>query len=277
MDRPLELIRSWPVDHAAAAVRGPDGHEAAEGDTDRTFALASLTKLLTAVAVLVAVEEGSLGLDLAAPPPAPAGATVRDLLCHASGLGPDGDAALAAPRRQRIYSNRGYELLGEMVTSHTGMAFSEYLEEGVLGPLSMSRTELRGSPAAGAVSTTADLLRFTAALTRPGLLSVVTLAAMAAPHYPSIGGVLPGFGRHDPNPWGLGPEVRGAKHPHWTGTANSARTFGHFGRAGTFCWLDPDAGVTLVVLTDHEFGDWARTAWPELSDAVLAAFPTPRP
>jgi CubicO group peptidase (beta-lactamase class C family) len=87
--------------------------------------------------------------------------------------------------------------------------------------------------------------------------------------------VLPGFGRQEPNPWGLGPEVRGAKSPHWTGSANSVRTFGHFGRAGTFCWLDPDAGITLVVLTDREFGDWAKSAWPELSDAVLAAGRTP--
>jgi CubicO group peptidase (beta-lactamase class C family) len=182
MDRPLELIRSWPVDHAVAASRGVDGHESFEGDPHRRFPLASLTKLLTAVAVLVAVEEGSLDLDLPAPPPAPSGATVRDLLCHASGLGPDGDTPLAAPRRQRIYSNRGYELLADIVAEHTGMVFTDYLREGVLEPLAMAGTELDGSPAAGAVSTAADMMRFTAALTRPGLLSVVTLAAMAAPH-----------------------------------------------------------------------------------------------
>jgi CubicO group peptidase (beta-lactamase class C family) len=84
--------------------------------------------------------------------------------------------------------------------------------------------------------------------------------------------VLPGFGMQDPNDWGLGFEIRGAKAPHWTGTRNSARTVGHFGQSGTFLWVDPDARLGLVALTDRDFDDWARTAWPELSDAVLDAY-----
>jgi CubicO group peptidase (beta-lactamase class C family) len=82
--------------------------------------------------------------------------------------------------------------------------------------------------------------------------------------------VLPSFGRMEPNDWGLGFELRDAKSPHWTGTRNSPRTFGHFGASGTFLWVDSAAGVACGVLTDLEFGDWAKTAWPELSDAVLA-------
>jgi CubicO group peptidase (beta-lactamase class C family) len=74
----------------------------------------------------------------------------------------------------------------------------------------------------------------------------------------------------DPNDWGLAFELRGAKDPHWTGARNSPRTFGHFGRAGTFLWVDPDAAVACGVLTDREFGDWAKEAWPRFSDAVLA-------
>ena len=34
-------------------------------------------------------------------------------------------------------------------------------------------------------------------------------------------------------------------------------------------WVDPDAKLGLVALTDRDFGDWAKTAWPALSDAVL--------
>jgi CubicO group peptidase (beta-lactamase class C family) len=83
--------------------------------------------------------------------------------------------------------------------------------------------------------------------------------------------VLPGFGSQDPNDWGLGFEIRATKSPHWTGAANSPATFGHFGQSGTFLWLDPEAHLALVVLTDRDFDDWARTAWPALSDAVLAA------
>ncbi len=52
--------------------------------------------------------------------------------------------------------------------------------------------------------------------------------------------MLPGFGVQRPNDWGLGFEIRDAKSPHWTGSANSGRTYGHFGQSGTFIWVDPD-------------------------------------
>ena len=51
---------------------------------------------------------------------------------------------------------------------------------------------------------------------------------------------------------------------------NSPKTFGHFGQAGTFLWVDPDAGVACVALTDRPFGPWAAEVWPEFADAVLA-------
>ena len=82
--------------------------------------------------------------------------------------------------------------------------------------------------------------------------------------FPGLDGVLPGFGRQTPNDWGLGIELRDAKAPHWTGERNSPRTYGHFGRSGTFLWVDPDAGVALACLTDRDFGDWAKEAWPRL-------------
>ena len=59
--------------------------------------------------------------------------------------------------------------------------------------------------------------------------------------FPGLGGVLPGVGRFQPLDWGLGFELRDAKHPHWTGRRNSPATFGHFGGAGTFLWVDPVA------------------------------------
>ena len=55
-----------------------------------------------------------------------------------------------------------------------------------------------------------------------------------------------------------------------TMSQNSPGTYGHFGRSGTFLWVDPDAGIALACLTDLAFGDWAADAWPRLSDAVLA-------
>jgi CubicO group peptidase (beta-lactamase class C family) len=96
-----------------------------------------------------------------------------------------------------------------------------------------------------------------------------TLDEATTVQFPGLVGVLPGFGRQEPNDWGLGPELRDAKSPHWTGARNSPRTFGHFGRSGTFLWVDPVAGVALGVLADRPFGDWAVDAWPRLADAVL--------
>jgi hypothetical protein len=36
-------------------------------------------------------------------------------------------------------------------------------------------------------------------------------------------------------------------------------------------WIDPAFGIGLVVLTDRDFDQWAKDAWPALSDAVLTA------
>jgi CubicO group peptidase (beta-lactamase class C family) len=88
--------------------------------------------------------------------------------------------------------------------------------------------------------------------------------------FPGLRGVLPGFGRQEPNDWGLGFELRDDKAPHWTGSRNSPRTFGHFGASGTFLWIDPDAELACACLTDLEFGPWAANAWPRLADAVLS-------
>jgi CubicO group peptidase (beta-lactamase class C family) len=103
----------------------------------------------------------------------------------------------------------------------------------------------------------------------PILVDESTLGRARRPHVPELAGVLPGFGRHEPNPWGLGPEIRGNKTPHWTGLRNSPTTFGHFGQSGTMVWIDPVADTTLIALSDEPFGSWASAAWPALADAVL--------
>jgi CubicO group peptidase (beta-lactamase class C family) len=88
--------------------------------------------------------------------------------------------------------------------------------------------------------------------------------------------VVPGVGRFDPCDWGLGFELRDAKAPHWMGRRNSPASFGHFGGAGTFLWVDPIGELALVVLTDREFGPWSLDAWPSLSDDLLAVCSTGR-
>jgi CubicO group peptidase (beta-lactamase class C family) len=263
----LRQIETWEAPHTATAVVTPRGLVASRGDPEHPFALASVTKLLVADAVLVAVEEEALSLDQAAGPP---GATVAHLLAHASGLGPDG-GVVAPPGTRRIYSNAGFEALAATLEAASGMTMADYLHAAVVEPLGMSATRLDGSAAHGAVSSAADLARFAAELLAPRLLAPETLARATSPAFADLAGVLPGFGRQEPNPWGLGFEVRGDKHPHWTGRRNSPATFGHFGRSGTFVWVDPVAALALVVLTDRAFGPWSAEAWPRLSDGVLRA------
>ena len=225
---------------------------------------------LTAWATLIAVEEGIVDLDQPVGQP---GCTLRHLLAHAGGYPFDGDDPISPPERRRIYSNRGIELAAETVADAAAMPFAEYLREAVLAPLGMRSTELRGSPAHAGWSTVADVLAFVGELRRPRLVSPATAASATTAQFPDLGGVVPGFGRYAPCPWGLGPEIRGAKEPHWTGSRNSPRTFGHFGGAGTVLWVDPGVATACVALTDRPFDEWAEVArrvWPALADAVIA-------
>lgn len=268
----LQALDDWPVDHAAAAVIAPSGVIAAHGDTQRPFPLASVTKLLVARAVQVAVEEGAVELDTPAGPP---GATVRHLLAHASGLAPDSDRILAKPATRRIYSNYGFAVLATAVQDASGIDFSRYLSEAVFEPLGMTASRLDGGAAAagfGGVATVDDLSAFAGDLLVPGIVSAQLHDEAIDVQFPGLDGVLPGYGQQRPNDWGLGFEIRDAKHPHWTGAANSARTFGHFGQTGTLIWADPAIERALVVLTDRDFGDWAVQRWPALADAVVSGY-----
>jgi CubicO group peptidase (beta-lactamase class C family) len=262
-------VLDWPVPHAAAAVVAADGTVlAVAGEQEREFRLASVTKPLVAYAVLIAVEEGAVSWD---DPAGPDGSTVRHLAAHASGVSFEDGVVQAKPGVRRIYSNRGFELLADAVAAGAGMPFDEYLHEAVLEPLRMRSTRLEGSPAAGAVSTGADMARFAAELQTPTLVSAVTVDEATSVAFPELAGILPGYGRQTPNDWGLGFEIRDGKSPHWTGAHSSPRTYGHFGQSGTFLWVDPEAGVACVVLTDRDFGPWAIEAWPPFTDRVLAA------
>ena len=266
----LSQIDSWPVPTAAAGWLRTDGVTDSFGPADHVFSLASITKALFAYAVLVAVEEQSLSLQQ---PAGPEGATVAHLLAHCSGLAPEADnpggQAFAAVGTRRIYSNQGFEVLGRALGDATGMDPASYLHLAVCEPLGMSTTVLDGSPAHGARSSVADLLLFCRELLTPRLLAPSTVERARTAFLPDLHGVLPGFGRQTPNPWGLGFEIRADKTPHWTGTTNSPETFGHFGAAGTFLWCDPVIGVACVALTDRAFGPWAAELWPPLSDAVV--------
>ena len=264
----LSTIDTWSAEHAAVAVVDASGAVLGSyGPQDHVFPLASVTKLLVAYATLIAVEEGAVELEQ---PAGPAGATIRHLLAHTSGLAFNDHQTVAAPGTRRVYSSAGFEVLADALQTSTGIEFPQYLHEAVFEPLGMTTAKLDGSAGSAAESSCEDLVRFATELHKPTLLAKETLAEATSVVFPGLDGVLPGFGNQRPNDWGLGFEIRAGKCPHWTGDHNSPRTYGHFGAAGTFLWVDPEAGIATIALTDRPFDQWATEVWPPFNDAILA-------
>jgi CubicO group peptidase (beta-lactamase class C family) len=134
---------------------------------DTVFRIASISKLFAALGIMVLTEEGRVALDdpvIGHVPEFPDDAiTIRDLLCHGSGLeretpGDTGwrtgeflfdDDFLAALKSAGVYfdrletfkySNLGYNLLGEVISNVTGGSYSELVEERVIAALGLSST-----------------------------------------------------------------------------------------------------------------------------------------
>jgi CubicO group peptidase (beta-lactamase class C family) len=260
----LRQIESWPVSFAAAGVVMLDGRVEKQGDATRSVRLASVSKPVAALAVLVAAEEGVVDLDEPAGPP---GSTVRHLLAHASGLPFEGGEPIAPPGRRRIYSNEGFRVLAAHLQARAEMPFADYVRAAVSEPLAIG-LDPSGDPAAGMHASLDDVLVVVRDFLRPTLIAEETLDELRAVQFPGLSGVLPDYGRFDPLDWGLGVQLP-TPEPTWMGTRVSRRTFGHFGGSGTFFWVDPEARIACAALTDREFGDWAKEAWPALADAVV--------
>jgi len=262
----LFQIDDWDVPFAAAGATRADATVATHGDTTRAVPLASVSKPVTALAVLVAAEEGVLDLDEPAGPP---GSTVRHLLAHASGLPFDGGAPISPPGKRRIYSNDGFRVLGEHLAGRAEMPFADYVRAALCEPLGLA-LDPHGHPGSGMRGCLEDLLALGRELLAPTLVAQETHDEMVAVQFPGLDGVLPDWGRYKPLDWGLGVELKGEKSPHWSGSRTSPRTLGHFGGSGTFIWVDPDLGAACAALTTRQFGDWAKDTWPPFSDAVYA-------
>ena len=132
------------------------------------FQIASLTKPLTATAVLLLVEDGKLDLDAPASryldwlPDRYSAVTIRQLLHHTAGVAPDMrrenvDEMTEAEFRRRFsdrsgsfppgtswqYANAGYTLLAQIVERVSGQSFGDYVQRRVAAPLGMVHTGYR--------------------------------------------------------------------------------------------------------------------------------------
>src|SRR5439155_5470092 len=179
----LAQVEAWPPETVAVGVLRVGEVVGTHGPRDQVFRWASVTKLATALAVLVAAEEGVLDLDQPAGPP---GSTIRHLLAHASGLPFEGTTPIARPGERRIYSNAGFEALGEELAKAGEMPFAEDLRAAVLGPLELQQAELRGTPGAGLHGTLDDLLRLGSELQRPRLVAPATLSEATSVQFPVL-------------------------------------------------------------------------------------------
>ncbi len=140
------------------------------------FEAGSVSKQITAAAVLLLAAEGRIGLDdparryLPELPDAAAAVTVRQMLTHTSGLRDWGDVVAAAgwPRGSRVYtqahvldvatrqralnftpgtrfsySNTGYNLAAMAVERIAGRSFASFTRDRIFAPLGMTATSWR--------------------------------------------------------------------------------------------------------------------------------------
>lgn len=135
---------------------------------DTVFEIGSVSKQMTAAAILLLVEDGKVKLDekisayLPNTPESWKDVTVRNLLTHSSGIKSYTSlegfelsrrmnvnqfiAKLAAhpleftPGERNIYSNSGFNLLALIVESRSGMKYIEFMRKRIFGPLGMTKT-----------------------------------------------------------------------------------------------------------------------------------------
>ena len=267
----LRQIDAWPAAHNAAGRRdGAAGSSRGTATSSTRFGWASVTKLLVAYATLVAAEEGALDLD---EPAGPAGSTVRHLLAHASGLRPGRPQPLGEPGRAAHLLELRASTRSPRTSRHARRCRSpSTCARRCCEPLGLGATFAGDAGRRHRPARSATCSRFGRELLAPTLVAPETLAEATSVQFPGLDGVLPGFGRQTPNDWGLGFELRDGKSPHWTGSRNSPRDVRplRLGRDGDVPLGRSRARARRRGAHRRAFGDWAKAAWPALSDAVLS-------
>jgi beta-lactamase class C len=204
------------------------------------------------------------------------------------------------------YSNTGYGLLAVVVERVTGQPFNAAVADLVLQPLEIEgylgvepprrpariTGELGGHagtaleaynsafwrslalPWGGLVTTAAGALGLVRAFTGPaGFLPDDLLAKAISDQTGGLAGGMGGVGKGARYAWGLGPELRGDKRPHFAPAEASAMSFGHAGAGGCLAWFEPKAGVAWAILGTRTFERWWRQ-WPTIGAAILNTWQT---
>lgn len=165
-----EVSSSLNIPSLAVGVVGSDETHyldvTGEGETDEPFLIGSLSKSVTAMAVMLLVDDGEISLDDAAAEyvdGVPEEVTLEDLLRHRSGLdradGFDAWSQTDATVQEAVdaaswdseegefsYSNLNYEILGVVVEEASGEVFGDFVDGRIFSPLGMEHASAAPMP-----------------------------------------------------------------------------------------------------------------------------------
>ena len=262
MSNPLDAM--WPGSPAYVVFRLNDGlleRVVEHGDLKDVRAWASVSKMAVAMAFGV---ESDWDMHQYGQIVGPRGANIANLLSHSSGLGLEEGDPVVPVGTKRVYSNYGVDYVVQAIMEDGTPA--SWLDYRVFRGLGMTSASLEGRPSSGVNGSTNDMVTLAEAWLRPDGIAKETRDQIIKPYMPALDGIVPGFGRFSPCPWGLGPEVRGEKE-HWMGDWPPA-SFGHFGQSGALMLLNVDEGIGVVATSTEPFGPWAVKLWPEWTSAM---------
>jgi hypothetical protein len=104
-----------------------------------------------------------------------------------------------------------------------------------------------------------------------GFLRAETVAEATRNQVGDLGGGIIGFLEWPQCPWGLGPELYGAKTPHWAPPEAGADSFGHAGGSGCIAWVAPSDGIAWTLHGTRHFSTWLLQRGPIIGAAIRTA------
>lgn len=197
------------------------------------------------------------------------------------------------------YSNLAYLILGALLEAVTGLPCAEALAQTVLRPLGIRGWlgynpdvvhavigDIRGTHRGTELETFNSPFWRSLALPSGGLCTdaagALTLVQSFDPMHGFLSperaedattdqtrGLAGGFLKPlwwEQSSWGLGPELRGNKSPHWVDASFPPHSYGHSGASGMIAWNDPDNRFSIAILGSRAAdGGWLLRHGPALT------------